>query len=86
MANNTASIVTALSGALTSLAATPGALSALGNHLTTSNEMQAIVVIDNMSANPATAGAMLPELTAIPGLPATVMNWVNRPSAIRPTS
>lgn len=72
-------MITSLSSLLTSLGtATPGALQVLGNHLTQSNEMQAINVLDAMAANPATAASLLPELTAIPSLPATVTNWVTQ--------
>jgi hypothetical protein len=70
--------ITALSTALQTLGSTPGALSLLGTHLSQANEMQALEVLDQMEANPATAASLLPELTTIANIPPTVTNWVNQ--------
>jgi hypothetical protein len=69
------SILTSLSTALGAL--TPSALRALGSHLSESNELAAMEVLDSMLASPSTASTMLPELTAIPNIPPQVMTWVN---------
>ena len=76
MASISPSVITSLSTALGSL--TPQALRALGGHLSQSQELAAMEVLDNMAANPGAAASMLPELTTIQGLPPTVMNWVNQ--------
>lgn len=62
-----------------------GGLLALGNHLTASNEARALAIVDSMSSNPATAGSMVAELTQIPGLPETVLTWVNEAVAAAAT-
>jgi hypothetical protein len=67
--------VNALSSALSALS--PGQLSKLGKHLTQSDEMKALQVIDAMIANPAAAASMSAQLTLIPNLPLTVTSWVN---------
>lgn len=66
--------ITNLSTALASLGT--GSLLALGNHLTQSQELQAVSVLDSMYSNPAAAAPLLPSLTAITGLPAVVMSDV----------
>jgi hypothetical protein len=68
--------LTALSTALANLASTPGAAQLLGNHLTSSQELQAVTILDQMAANPAGASAPLPAFAAIPNMPATVTNDV----------
>ena len=49
--------LTALSTALANLASTPGAVQLLGAHLTSSQEMQAVAILDQMAANPTGAAA-----------------------------
>jgi hypothetical protein len=68
--------LTALSTALSTLASTPGAVQLLGAHLTSSQEMQAIAILDQMAANPAGASALLPAFSAIPNMPAVVSSDV----------
>ncbi len=79
MAGISPAVLTSLSSVLSSLGtAAPSALKLLGGHLSQSQEMQAIQVLDAMAANPATAPLLLPQLTAIPNIPPTVMNWVTQ--------
>lgn len=68
--------LTALSTALSGLASTPGALQLLGQHMTSSQEMQAVAILDQMAANPAGAAALLPAFSAIPNMPAVVTSDV----------
>jgi len=70
--------ITSLSTLLQTIGSTPGALNLLGSHLSQANEMQALEVLDQMEANPATAASLLPELTTIANIPPTVTNWVNQ--------
>jgi hypothetical protein len=66
--------ISAISTALQKLANIPGAAQLLGGHLTTSQEMQAVAILDQMSANSAGAAALLPAFTAIPNIPVAVTN------------
>lgn len=68
------SIATAVSTALSSL--TPRQLSLLGNHLTQSQEMQALGILSTMKANPALAPTLVGSLFQIPNLPDNVKTWV----------
>ena len=76
MSNGTtsANIATSISQILSNL--NPQQLNRLGTHLTQSQEMQALQIINTMRSNPAIAPAMLPSLSVIPNLPAQVMTWV----------
>jgi hypothetical protein len=68
-----------LSNLSASLGSLPyGGLRLLGNHLTQSQEMQAMSILDAMEANPMAAPSELAALTALfgAGAPATVMNYV----------
>jgi hypothetical protein len=69
-----AGVITALSSALSGLSSNQ--IKLFGG-LTQAQEMAALEVLDNMSSNPATAASLLPELTAVPNVPAVVTNWVN---------
>lgn len=72
-----ASVVTAITTALTTLAQTPGALSALGNSgLTQANEFRAAQIIDAMQMTPAEAPQLLASLEAIQGVPAQTLSDV----------
>ena len=74
MANDPAAIATALSSIFSNLS--PGQLGRLGNHLTQSDEMRALMVLNSMQQNPAIAPSLLPSLSMIPNLPPQVMTWV----------
>ncbi|HXC76858.1 MAG TPA: hypothetical protein VNU19_07395 [Candidatus Acidoferrum sp.] len=76
MSNGTtaASIATSLSGIFANL--TPGQLGRLGHHLTTSDEMRALMILNSMEQNPGLAPSLLPSLSMIPNLPDQVMTWV----------
>lgn len=71
-----ASTLTALANSLSAL--TPAEINLLGGHLTQAEELQAMQVLDNMAANQSTAASLLPQLTAIANVPATVLNWVDQ--------
>ena len=69
-----------LSTVISDLGTIPGGLSILGNHLSQSNEVKAIQIIDSMAANqnnPTLAQGFSTQLALIPNMPATVMNYVN---------
>src|ERR1700680_422282 len=72
--SSAASIATALSGIFANL--TPGQLGRLWHHLTQSDEMRALMLLNSMEQNPASVPALLPALSMIPNLPDQVMTWV----------
>lgn len=67
-----------ISAALSSLFAnlTPVQLGKIGNHLTQSNEVNALLIVDRMQSTPALAPMLLATLSTIPNLPPNVMTWV----------
>jgi hypothetical protein len=69
-----ASIATALSGILANLS--PQQLGRLGHHLSQSDEMRALMILNSMEQNPSLAPSLLPSLSLIPNLPDQVMTWV----------
>jgi hypothetical protein len=76
MSNGTtaANIATSLSSIFANL--TPGQLGRLGHHLSQSDEMHALIILNNMELNPVIAPNLLPGLSVIPNLPDQVMTWV----------
>jgi hypothetical protein len=76
MSNGTsaATIATSLSQIFANL--NPQQLGTLGHHLTQSNEMRALMILNTMQNNPSLAPSMLPSLSLIPNLPDQVMEWV----------
>lgn len=73
MADTAVTIISALSSALGAL--TPGQLRMLGSHLSSAQEMQAMMVLTNMRSSPASAPMLLTSLAVIPNIPAQVMTW-----------
>ena len=68
-------IATSLSQIFANLS--PQQLGRLGHHLTQSNEMRALMLLNSMEQNPAAVPALLPALSIIPDLPDQVMTWVS---------
>lgn len=56
--------------------ATPVQLGRLGNHLSQSSEMQALLLVDRMQATPALAPMLFTALSTVPNLPPQVLSWV----------
>lgn len=54
----------------------PTQLGQLGRHLTQSQEMAALQIVDTMQANPTIAPMLLPSLSTVQNLPPEVMMWV----------
>jgi hypothetical protein len=74
--SNVGSVAT--SGIATFLAGlNPRQLLNLRNHLTQSQEMQALQDLTTMQANPVLAPSMLAALATVPNLPPAVMTWVS---------
>jgi hypothetical protein len=72
--SNAANIATSLSQIFANL--NPQQLGRLGHHLTQSDEMRALMIINSMENNPSLAPSLLPSLSMIPNLPDQVMTWV----------
>lgn len=72
------STLQSLSSSLSTLGQTPGVLKILGQHLSQSNELQAIGLLDAMSANPNQSAALLGALAAIPNIPPEVVGDVTQ--------
>jgi hypothetical protein len=72
--SNGSTVATSISTFLSGL--NPGQLLKIRNHLTQSQEMQALQDLAAMQANPALAPSLLAALAAIPNLPPAVLTWV----------
>ena len=69
--------LTSLTGLLTSIGSTPGGLGLFHRGMSSSQELQAVQVIDNMMlAGPAAAAAFMPQLAML-NLPPQVMSQIN---------
>ena len=54
----------------------PTQLGKLGNHLSQSSEMQALLLVDRMESTPALAPMLFTSLSTIANLPPQVLSWV----------
>lgn len=66
-----------LASSLTTIATTPGAWSIFTSHLSQSNEVKAVGILSQMTANPANASTLLAAFDTIPNMPADVESLVN---------
>ena len=67
-------IATSLATLFSGLA--PTQLGKLGNHLSQSSEMQALLLVDRMQSTPALAPMLFTSLSTIANLPPQVLSWV----------